>query len=652
MTKLTSSSRLKVKRDSFFLPDPKGGVYFRNNESSFRMEGATIYQWIEKLIPMFNGEQTLGELTKGLTPPYRNRVYEIGETLYKNGIVRDTGQDIPHQLPRIVLHHYASQIEFIENFAESGAYRFQQYRQAKVLIIGFGSFIVSMVSSLLESGLPKFHVMITDSNLTNQQRIIELVEKAKMTDPEVEVDLVPFPKEEGINFWRESVKPYDWVLYMSQDGNIKELRDLNLVCKEEKKAFIPAVCLEQVGLAGPLVHPETDGCWESAWKRLHHTVIKKNQQPQTFSSIAGSLLANVSVFEFFKKVTGVAGPDQGNPIYLLDLETLEGDWLSFLTHPLVTNKMDTPRQVEDLDLRLKQESERNESPIYLLDYFSRLTSEETGIFHIWEERNLPQLPLSQCYVQAVDPLSEGPAVLLPEVICAGFTHEEAKKEAGLTGIEMYAAQMKDLLVKGDGNNAGISLSSGFIGIGAGETIEEAVCRGLQAYLEEELRRRKVEQLKTVFRLEQGSIEDRCCRFYLNALNTINGLTTIGIEEEILGFPVIGVRSKDRWYTKVGLNITLALRSALQQALMDAQNQVNSNERKVENPAVFLKNRSSSKVEIPSCEGITQSELLQSAIQLLHSKNKQLFAYDLSFEPFLKQHELAGVFGVQLREEES
>ena len=76
-----------------------------------------------------------------------------------------------------------------------------------------------------------------------------------------------------------------------------------------------------------------------------------------------------------------------------------------------------------------------------MEYFSRLTSEETGIFHTWEERNLTQLPLAQCYVQAVNPVSEGPADLLPEVVCAGFTHEEAKREAGLTGIEMYVSQM-------------------------------------------------------------------------------------------------------------------------------------------------------------------------------------------------------------------
>ena len=56
MTNLTPSMRLKVKRDTFFLPDSNSGVYFRNNISSFRMEGQEIDQWIEKLVPMFNGK--------------------------------------------------------------------------------------------------------------------------------------------------------------------------------------------------------------------------------------------------------------------------------------------------------------------------------------------------------------------------------------------------------------------------------------------------------------------------------------------------------------------------------------------------------------------------------------------------------------------
>ena len=649
MTKLNSYSRLKVKRDTFYLPDPQGGVYFRNNVSSFRMEGGTIYQWIEKLMPMFNGEQTLEELTEGLTAPYRNRVYEIGETLYKNGFVRDASQDRPHRLEEKVLKKYASQIEFIENFVDSGAYRFQEYRQAKVLAVGSGPFMVSLASALIESGLPKFDFMVTDSVPTNRLRIHELVKNANKTDSEVEVKEIPFEKGERKNFWQEAVQPYDWILYVSQNESIKELKCLNLVCKEEKKAFLPALCLDKVGLAGPLVHPEAEeGCWESAWRRIHQSTLQENRQLQTYSSTVGSILANITVFEFFKKATETGGSNQSNQIYLLDLETLIGDWISFIPHPLVKNESVSPRLLEDLDVILKQERSKKESSSHLLEYFSLLTSEETGIFHTWEERNLKQLPLSQCFVQAVNPVSKGPADLLPEVVCSGFTHEEAKREAGLTGIEMYVSQMIEEF-SNQKEKADVNIAGGFIGIGAGETMEEAICRGLQVYLDEELRKRKSDQLNTLFHLQLGSVEDQPCRFYINALTTLNGSPAIGLKEDILGFPVIWVRSNGRWYTRAGLNTTLALRNALQQALLDTQNQVNSTDRKAES-AVFLKEKEV-KLEIPSCEEITQLELLQSSIQILNGNNKRLFVYDLAFEPFLKQ-ELAGVFGVQVREEES
>ena len=641
--------RLKVKRDTFYLPDPEGGVYFRNNESSFRMKGGTIYQWIEKLMPMFNGEQTMGELTEGLTGPYRNRVYEIGETLLQNGFVRDVSQDRPHELNKMILEKYASQIEFIENFVDSGAYHFQEYRQTNVLIVGSGSILVSLASALIESGLPKFDFLVTESIPTNRHRIYELIQNARKMDSEVEVREVPFEKEGHKSYWNQVVRSYDCILYVTQDGNENELRHLNNVCKEEGKIFLPAICLEQVGLSGPVIHPEWDGCWESAWRRLHQSAIQSDQKPNMVSSTTGALLANVIVFEFFKKVTGIAGST--NSIYLLDFETLEGEWLSFIPHPLVTSTSVAPRLVEDLDLRIEQEGKRNNASHELLEYFNGLTSEEIGIFHSWEERNLSQLPLAQCFVQAVNPLTSGPADLLPEVICAGLTHEEAKRNAGLTGIEMYVSKWIDSFVRNQDDHNDPKFMEGTIGIGAGETIEEAVCRGLQAYLDEKLSNRMDDGLNGIFDVQLGSIEDQSCKVYVDALSTLNGTPTIDLKEDILGFPVISVRYNGQRITRAGLNITLALRNALQQALLNTQNhQINPMvvDHEMES-AVFRENKEF-KLNIPSWEDMTRLELLQSSMQVLHQNGKQLFVYDLSFESFLKQ-ELAGVFGVQIREEE-
>lgn len=650
MANLNPSMRLKVKRDTFYLPEPNRGVYFRNNLSSFRIEGSGIDQWVEKLLPMFNGEYTLGNLTNGLPGPYRDRIYEIAEVLYTNGYVRDLSQDLPHQLSDYHLKKHASQIEFVDNLVGSGAARFQVFRQGKVLAVGSGPILNSLVSALIESGLTKVQVLITDEVSTNRQRLKELAEHARKIDPEVNLKEVPQKKED----WREIVQPFDSILYVSQEGELEELRHLHAICREERKMFLPAICFQQVGLAGPLVHPESEVCWETAWRRLHHSVLSKNEQSPAFSATPGSLLANVIVFELFKEVTGVMELEQKNRFFILDLDTLEGDWHSFLPHPLVTSSI-SAEWVEDVGSRLQVGLEKVDSGKSLL-YFNQLTSEESGIFHIWGEGDLKQLPLAQCRVQAVDPLSEGPADLMRDTICSGLTHEEARREAGLTGIETYASQMVDLIVNTlplnknvDGSLVGLEE---IVGIGAGESFVEGVGRGLQKCLAAELSKQQLNQKYSVSRVQLNFIEDERSRFYLEALTTIQGAPIIGIGKEVSGFPVVWVGTKDGWYGSANLNITMALQQALQQALIKVQNKSDSsNELACEVTSVLLEEKMPVSISIPACEERIQADILQGAMEILKRNGKKVSVFELRLEPVFKE-QLDGVFGVLLREEES
>jgi putative thiazole-containing bacteriocin maturation protein len=613
------------------------------------MKGSTIDQWVNKLIPMFNGEYSLGNLTHGLPGPYRDRVYEIAEVLYQNGFVRDISQDRPHQLADHILKKYASQIEFLESFGDSGAYRFQAYRQAKVLAIGSGHFFISLISSLIDSGLPKFHVLLTDSVPTNRLRLEELVVHAHKTDPEVSVEEVIL-KKKGESSWQEIVKSFDSILYVSQEGDVEELRALHKICREEKKLLLPALFLQQVGLAGPLISPDSEGCWESMWRSIHQSVFDNDEQLHSFTSTAGAILANAVVFELFKYVTRVTESEPMNQFFLLDLETLEGNWHSFMPHPLVTGRVNA-EWVQDFELQLKQSSSRGE-PSGLLLYFSQLTSAESGVFHILDEEDLKQLPLAQCRVQAVDPLSQGPAELLPSIVCAELTHEEARKEAGLSGIEAYVSRLVDVLVptlppqqKVEG---GIVEPEEFVGVGAGETFAEGVCRGLQKCLTERLSKQLVKVKNVVSRVQLSDVEDERCRYYLQALTTIQGAPIIGLGKEVSGFPVVWVGTDNRWYGSVGLNTTMALQNALQQALMNRKNQATY---ALADSSVFLVEKAPKSLVIRKSEELSQSEVLQSAMQVLERNRKRLLLFELDLEPFLKK-ELVGVYGMLLREEES
>lgn len=593
-----------------------------------------IDKWVEKLMPMFNGQHTLEYLTTGLSGPYRDRVFEIAETLVNNGFARDVSQDRPHQLTEQVLKKHASQIEFVDNLIDSGAFRFKCYRQSKVLAVGSGPFFISLISSLLTSGHPTFKILIMDNNQSDRRRLNELVAHARKSDDEVVIEELAQNKERD---WQDVMKPFDYILYVSEKTDVEELRLLHKVCRDERKVFLPAISLEQVGLAGPIVHPNTEGCWESAWHRLHQTALNKDQSFSGYSPTAGSMLANVIVFEMFKHVTGVSEKEQKERFFLLDLETLEGSWHPFIPHPLVTGHLSF-RLVEDIDVRLEQRTEKRD-PSPLLIHFDQLTSKVSGIFHKWEEGDLKQLPLSQCSVQAVNPLAEGPADLLQERVCSALTHQEARIEAGLTGIEMYVSRMADIL----------ELPS-HVKVAAGSMFAEGVGRGLQKCLEEELIRQSREPSYSVSIVKLRKVEDQRCRFYLQSLTTMQGVPTIALGKHVSGFPVVWVGTKDGWYGSVDMNKTLALRNALLQAIAKGQNHGESKtSRPLEVPSLFLDEKEPQSIEIPACEDRIQSEDLQEAIAVLEQNGKQLQVYELDVEPFLKQ-ELAGVFGVLVQEE--
>lgn len=634
MQNLRTSTRLKINKDTFFIPDPNGGVYFRNNSSSFRMQGDGIYQWIEKLIPMFNGEHTLEELTNGLPLPYQNRVLEIGEILHQNGFVRDVSEDAPHQLEKAVLERYASQIEFLDNVSSSSHLQFQMYRQANVLAIGSGSFFTSLVSSLLESGLPEFHCLITDSSRVDEARLVELVQTAHEADQNVLVQKVDTTVDWSL---REVFQPFDWILYVSENGNIEKLKMLHEICREEKKNFLPALYLQQVGLAGPVVTSDCNVCWESAWRRLHESALQKDDLLEPFSPITGAMLANVIVFELFKHITGVTTREQQNQFFLLDSEMLEGEWHSFIQHPLITSDSLHVEIIQNLDEVLSQHTDQHRSN-ELFHFFDQLTSNKSGIFHIWEEQDLTQLPLSQCRIQVTNPLSKGPAELLPDIICGGLTHDEARREAGLTGIETYVSQMVE--------------QNECMGIGAGETMLEGMYRGLQHYVTSILCERQFSQTEEISPLQLTELNDAHCQFYLQALATIDETPEFGIGEEVLGFPVVWTRVHNQWYGSSDLTITLALRKSLQHALMHAQNQqLPPNACVRSDSSVFMHNADLFRVEIQSEEEVPQLEILQSALQSLTENNLHPVVFDLAIEPFL-QEGLGSVVGVLIKEEEN
>jgi putative thiazole-containing bacteriocin maturation protein len=609
--------RLKVTGDTFFLSDSEGAVFLRNNRGSLRLEGGMIDRWIEQLMPMFNGEHTLHELTDGLPEAHRNRVYEIAKTLLQNGFVRDVSSDRPSRLSRQVQKQYAAQIDFLDSLAGSGAWRFERYREARVLAAGGGSMLTALVSALLSSGLPKIRVCPAGS-MPDRRRILQLAAEANGEDPEAEVQILAAPPAVPQR-WRDLVASYDAVLWASAEEDMKMFRMLHQACRLEKKWMLPALFIEQIGLAGPIVSADAEGSWASAWRRLHRKALRRDPALHAPSATAESMLTNVIVFELFKSITGAAKPELRESCYLLNLETLEAGRYPFLPHPAETGGFKGARKL--LPQRLSDGREKSPGDAEgLFAFFQSLTSPVTGIFHAWEEGDYIQLPVSLCSVQAADPLSDGPADLLPPVLCGGMTHMEARREAGLAGLESYAARWHESL--------------NMTAVGVGESPGEGIGRAVYHALQHELNRRLAAgEPPEGLRMLPNPLEDDRCRFYFESLGRMGARVIAAAGEPVCGLPACFVKCGDKWHAAAGFTQRMALQGALLKAVMSRQAE---SDRSAGSP-IHLQ---------PAVEKAALTENLLPALAVMERHGCKADIYELPAEPFMKE-KLSGVYGVVL-----
>ncbi|MDQ0190356.1 bacteriocin maturation protein [Alicyclobacillus cycloheptanicus] len=643
--------RLKVKADTFFLPDADGAVYFRNNVGSFRMEGAAVLSWLEKLLPAFDGRQTLERLTEGLPAPYRDRIYQIADILYDNGFVRDVSGDAPHQLSDSVLQHFAPQIEFIDNLVGSGAHRFQKYRHARILTVGSGPILLSLAAGLLESGVKSLHLVQTAPGSVDITPLRHLAASYGPLDDLGSVSdwSVQAADRDGLHALLATM---DMVLFVSESGDMDELNRIEAACNNVRRSWMTAVVREGVGIIVPSVREpgvsDPPPSFQAVLRRIHQTVFDSRLKNAELDAASGAVLANVLVFELFKTLTGVETKAQSR-VYTLNVETLEGKWhdvvppvaqgwdghtqyierIEHIEHPLAQLEADAPR-AEMADV---------------LAFFTRLTHGTTGLFHIWDEGNLPQLPLAQCRVQPIDPLSTGPAELLPETRSTGWTHDEARYEAGLTGIERYVKR-----------RAASCTGQPVLGVGAGRTQTEAIGRGLVDWLDSAFRleRRRPAAIRAV---QLGQIRDERCRFFLQALRAASCDPVLGLSE-FMGCPVVWVSVKPssaaqaglpRFYGTVGLSLPMAIQRALHSALWresgSLQNAILGDEGDPSLQALLTQDAATTRIDVEPWEGFDRAEV-GAAWENITRAGQRLTVFDLASEPFLREV-FAAVVGVSV-----
>lgn len=465
----------KLKGDTFYMP-LADGIYLRNNQRTLKIKSKAAYRWLERLAPYLNGQHTLEALTHNLPPEKQIMVNDLVKALLDNGFLKDVSSDRPHTLNTREEQLYGQEIAFIDSFVDSSAYRFEQFRNSNVLLIGSGFTFTALVRASLRSGLQLLTLCPTEENPLDWQHYHEYLQRLNQQGAGQKLDAVPVPLWEDEESVEHLLLPFDTVLFISDRPRLTRTRMLNRLCQRQKKLFIQAVIVDDHAWIGPLIHPGSDSCWECAWSRLQTNLKDPAAQlalytdPDAASRFiappTASIVSNILIFEIFKYLTGIQHLETDKRMLVINLETLETESHAFLPHPCCQNchpaQEENRSSVASHANSLQEKIQRLEqgSPIDTDIFSQQITTcfdSRFGLLNSLAEEDFVQVPLNisqatishpMLFAGDRNPISGGqgretfplPATLLT-TIGVGTSVHQARQRATLRGCELYAAHL-------------------------------------------------------------------------------------------------------------------------------------------------------------------------------------------------------------------
>lgn len=455
---LAQSMRPAWKADTYSLPMPDG-VYLRGNNNRLFLKGKSLYPLLEHLVPYLTGDVTLAEITEGLDADRKRMVTNLVEKLFAHQFLNDRSQDQPHTPGSLDLETHASDIAFIESFQTSAASRFERFRNERLLIIGSWPSCTALALASLQSGLRKIGVIATSENEMNapfHQDMLDLFTHYASDGDAHIIDRLSWDNEAEV---RQTIQAYDAILHIAEQSALARAQLLNKLCVEQQKTGIQAVLVDDQAWIGPLVSPETGGCWECAWRRLqaNQADLKNRLSHSAYSnqpSVSNSrpltkpgatIIANRLLFELFQHCAQINAKERAGKVSELNLETCLSESHTFLPHPHCLACQHPVTQTASQFLEQVQRLQQ-QSPIdanIFLESFTGCVDEKLGLFTAVENGHLVQIPLAVYQAHLSNPMlwDHQPAPL--HIVAVSTDTREARMRAAQKACERYAANFMD-----------------------------------------------------------------------------------------------------------------------------------------------------------------------------------------------------------------
>jgi ribosomal protein S12 methylthiotransferase accessory factor len=324
----------KIKDTWCVIPTDKY-VLFRG-KGLFKVEGKSLKEFLELLLPLLKGDHSLEEILNILGEYYEEDIITAINMLNNVGILEDSSVKIPKKLSKSELWCIQSNLEYFSRFPGDKYKPLNNIKKARVIILGAGTLGCSIAYSLAASGVRR--ILLVDN------------EKLRLKD------LDPFPDigTAGINHNHTNIKilykeldyrdisrltgRYDLLICAPDTYRPSIFNLVNKACLENGIPWIPIYFLEEECFVGPLTVSKEGSCYNCFQTRLlnnsehleedklFNDYLQENGQriKYTIPRFYSDVISKLAVIEIINFLSKTKTPSTVDNVYIQNFETLSG----------------------------------------------------------------------------------------------------------------------------------------------------------------------------------------------------------------------------------------------------------------------------------------------------------------------------------------
>jgi hypothetical protein len=416
-------------------------------------------------------------------------------------------EDRPHGLSAPELAEYAPEIAFIGSGHDSAEWRFQQVREARILLCGHGPVLTALAEDGLRSGWGRLRVLAGPGDTS----LRHAAERARRDDGQQVIVELLRPDQADDWLLYDRIADADLVVHVASGDRAETLVKTARMCADLGVALAQVLTRGADVWVTP-VHAHDHVLAESGWRWLAASSTDEPAEVPWLTGPVPSLIAARVVLACFGHLTemGAAGAEthpetrNGGMMTRIDLRNLDTSVHWFHRHP-----GNEPTGAADAtatrDLISALRAAEPVTPAELLQRTRLFEDPHLGPLRSLGEDDLPQTPLALCRATVSDPYDRRPPAAGPEpVIAWGADREAARVRAVLGALATYRSLVAGHDSGRDGGDLvwGMDLLTGAMrrlprpgtgstgepypaapGVAAGLCWDEAVEAGLLAHLE-------------------------------------------------------------------------------------------------------------------------------------------------------------------------